>query len=237
MPFQMSSLLKRIPDDLQVCSNAASDAEIAEFAAIRRRYAADPARAVAETDKIRAFRLATGAKRYIEIGTFDKFNLRYMMGLLDPRAVVVDLDIAENVPARTLLEQEKPPQQIYHCIIGDSTAPSTVDAVVAAAGEEPFDAVFIDANHVASFAMTDFALYGERVAKTGYVFFHDVKWEGSGDHKGVADALDVLQRFVPVYQVLGGQPVTHWYRPLVYNAQNWGGVGIIRGEDLHKSLV
>ena len=134
------------------------------------------------------------------------------------------------------MEAEKPDHQEYHCLIGDSSKLATLEAVKAAAGPAPFDAVFIDANHVANYAMTDFAHYGELVSRSGYVFFHDVRWEGNGSSRGVADALDILQRFVQVYQIVIGQSVTHWYRPIVKNQNNWGGIAIIRGEDFHKAL-
>ncbi|CAN5806994.1 hypothetical protein BH23PSE1_BH23PSE1_11720 [soil metagenome] len=235
MPLHLPALLRSVPPDLGICQAPASDDEVARFLQIRRRYAGDPGGPRAERDKIRAFRLMKGVRRYIEIGTFDKFNLCYVMAAAAPEAVVVDLDIAPNEPARQRLEAEKPPGQRYHCIIGDSTAPATRQAVLAAAGPEPFDAVFIDANHVAPYAMSDFTLYGEMVGPAGYVFFHDVKWEGGERSKGVADALDVLQRFVPVYQVLAGQPVTHWHRPLTRQPNNWGGIAIIRGTDLHRA--
>ena len=236
MAFHISTLLKRVPADLAICQPAASESEIDHFLSTRKRYATDPAKALPEEDKIRAFRLLKGARRYAEIGTFDKFNLRYVMDLLDPAATIVDVDIAENPPARSRLESEKPSGQTYHCIIGDSSSTETRDAVLAAVGTDPFDAVFIDANHVATYVMTDFALYGELVSPNGYVFFHDVKWEGGENNKGVADAIDVLQRFVPVYQVLTGEPVTHWYRPLNRKPNNWGGIAIIRGEDLHNAF-
>lgn len=237
MPLHLPTLLKKIPSDLEVCQPLAKAEEIAEFTLVRKRYAADPAKAVAEGDKIRAFRLMKGARRYLEIGTFDKFNLCYVMTqLLAPSAIIIDLDIAENLSAKERLQYDKPAEQEYKCIIGDSSSSETRDVVLANAGGEQFDAVFIDANHTAAFAMSDFALYGELIGPMGYVFFHDVKWEGGPESKGVADALDVLQRFVPVFQVLADGPVTHWHRPLVRRQNNWGGVAIIRGQDLHGQI-
>jgi hypothetical protein len=235
MGYYVSSLLKAIPSDLKICDLPVSDEEINEFAEMRGRYQADPQTAHPELDKIRAFRLLRGLKRYVEVGTWDKFNLRYVMGLLHPQALVVDVDIAENAPARQRIESEKPPDQKYHCVVADSTSLGTLDAVKELAGT-CVDAVFIDANHVGTYVMTDFALYGELVSQDGYVFFHDVGWEGTASTKGVADALDVIQRFVPVYQVLATEPVTHWYRPLTREAEIWGGVAIVRGVDLRASL-
>ena len=125
MAFHISSLLKQVPEDLSICQNAPSTAELDEFTDIRERYATDPFKVKAEGDKIRAFRLMRGMKRYTEIGTFDKFNLRYAMGLLELCAIVIDFDIAENPCARRRLESEKPDHQEYYCLIGDSSKIST----------------------------------------------------------------------------------------------------------------
>lgn len=235
MPFHVSSLLKRIPSDLDICQPPATPEELNFFTSTRERYAVDPAKAIAAADKIRAFRLLKGMRRYLEVGTFDKFNLRYVMEMLASDALVIDLDIAENIPARDLLESERPRSQQYHCVVGDSTADETLKSVKEIAGSAPLDAIFIDANHVATYAMTDFALYGELVSRSGYVFFHDVKWEGHERAKGVADALEVLHQYVPIYQVLPGHAVTRWFRPLDRKANNWGGIAIIRGEDFHNA--
>jgi hypothetical protein len=236
MVLQISKLLKQVPPDLEVCRAPASPQEIKEFVDIRKRYAADPRKTHAERDKIRAFRLLKGMRRYLEIGTFDKFNLRYVMGLLNPAALVIDLDIAENLPARQRIETEMPSGQQYRCVVGDSSATETLNAVSLVTQNAALDAVFIDANHVAAYVMNDFAQYGELVSESGYVFFHDVRWEGGQNSKGVADALDVIQKFVPVYQILGDSELTHWYRPFDRGTHNWGGIALIRGKDYHDAI-
>jgi predicted O-methyltransferase YrrM len=232
--FAVPSLLKRIPRDLDVCQRPPSSEELESFVAIRQRYVADIAKASAETDKIRAFRLLKGAKRYLEVGTFDKFNLRYIMTITDPLATIVDVDVEKNDHAEALLREDAPRGIQYHVITGDSTSASTQSAVASAAGMAGFNGVFIDGNHTAAYVMNDFAIYGELVSDSGYVLFHDVKWEGSESAKGVADALEVIQHHVPVYQILHDEPVTHWYRPQIRERENWGGMAIIRGEDFRR---
>jgi predicted O-methyltransferase YrrM len=235
MKDRVSSLLHKIPADLGTCMPAPSDKEAEDIVSVRRRYCKTKMKNAAEIDKVRAFRLLRGAKRYLEIGTFDKYNLAYVSSLCDPAALLVDLDIEDNPEAEAMLRAELQDAQTYVKILGDSSKDATLQAVLDQAGTDPFDAVFIDANHMAPYAMSDFAMYGELVSPTGYVFFHDIKFEGHKNN-GVADALDVLQRFVPVYEVVNNEPVTHWHRPLSKRKTFWGGVAIIRGEDLHARL-
>lgn len=237
MKDRVSTLLHKIPEDLELCAAPASSDELETFLGVRRRYADDVEKALPEHDKVRAFRLLKGMSRYLEVGTFDKFNLCYVSGLLSPSATMIDLDIAENPPAERRLREDLAPGQTYHSIVGDSMKEETRDKVLELAGKDPFDAVFIDANHMARYAMNDFALYGELVSADGYVFFHDVKFEGGEKGKGVSQALEVLQRFVPIYEVISDDPVTHWFPPLSQRKVFWGGVAIMRGCDFHKALA
>lgn len=185
-----------------------------------------------ELDKIRALRLLAGRRSYLEVGTRDKSNLRYVSSLLAPGATVVDVDIAPNSEAAARLRGDLGGSQIHHEIVGDSSAAKTVEAVKALAPEDGFEGVFIDANHVAAFVLSDFAHYGELVARDGYIFFHDARWEGNETAKGVAHALDILQRQYPVYQIVGAGEVSHFFPPLRHGRDLWGGVAIVRGADV-----
>lgn len=65
-----------------------------------------------------------------------------------------------------------------HLFLGDSTSPEIVQKVKALA---PFDACFIDANHLEGFVRKDWKNYGSLAR---IVAFHDIGWKRDLKHKG-----------------------------------------------------
>lgn len=63
-------------------------------------------------------------------------------------------------------------------ILGDSTSP---DVIERARKLGPFDACFIDANHVEKYVRSDWANYG---GMARIVAFHDIGWKRPPDYKG-----------------------------------------------------
>ncbi len=88
---------------------------------------------------------------------------------------------------------------------------------------------------MAKFVLADFANYSPMVKKDGYILFHDIQWEGAGttkgSGKGVAQALEIIHKYVPVYQVVANNPVTRFFSPVIFGPI-WGGMGIVLARDL-----
>jgi predicted O-methyltransferase YrrM len=183
-------------------------------------------------DIVRAFRLVRGCRRYVEVGTYDKGNLAYVAGLLAPDAVIVDVDY-EARPERTAqLKRQLGIGQRLHTVVGDSMAEATREQVMAALDGRPADVVFIDANHTAFAVMADYALYSQVVRPGGLILFHDVYWAGDERYLGSATALQQIDRFSPVWVVLGADEPVHRFLPYMTRETVWGGVGIIQNENV-----
>ena len=65
-----------------------------------------------------------------------------------------------------------------HLFLGDSTSPEIIQKVSALA---PFDACFIDANHVETFVRQDWKNYGSMAR---IIAFHDIGWKRNSGYKG-----------------------------------------------------
>jgi len=181
-------------------------------------------------DVLRAFRLLEGKKFYLEIGIFDRGNLAYMASLLDSDAVLIGIDVQDDPERDALLRASLKPGQTYHSVIASSRSPEAVNAVRAILGENRLDGVFIDGDHTAYGALTDYALYEDMVADNGVFLFHDSVWEGDEEYKGVCDALDEISRVEPIYLIDGSNPVRRFSRP-VWRDSLWGVVAVIFASD------
>jgi predicted O-methyltransferase YrrM len=227
----LPDFLLNVPSGLDLCRAPATTQELRQVSTVLDRFSDQNTYESKDKAKLRAFRLLAGARFYLEIGTFDKANLAYVSQLLANDAVIIDLDVAHNEPKDALFNEQLRGTQRIIRVRGDSTADRTVSAVREALGENLLDAAFIDANHIARFVMADFANYAPLVHKQGLIFFHDIRWQGSIANKGVAQALEVIQRHVPVYQIVGDDPVCHFVSPFTHDTL-WGGVGIVFASDL-----
>jgi predicted O-methyltransferase YrrM len=182
------------------------------------------------SDVLRAFRLLIGKRFYLEIGIFDRGNLAYVSSLLADDAVLIGIDVEDDPQRDAILRESLKPGQTYHPVIASSRSPEAVEAVRAILGENRLDAVFIDGDHTAYGALSDYALYEEFVRNDGVFLFHDSVWEGDKIHKGVCDALDEISRVEPVYLVDGTNPVRRFCRP-VWRDSLWGVVAVVFASD------
>lgn len=181
-------------------------------------------------DVLRAFRLLKGKRFYLEIGIFDRGNLAYTASLLADDAVLIGIDVQEDPERDALLREALKPGQTYHAVIGSSRGQEAVSAVRAILDGNRLDGVFIDGDHTAYGALSDYALYEEFVADDGVFLFHDSVWEGDENHKGVSDALDEISRVEPIYMIDGANPVRRFCRPL-WRDSLWGVVAVIFASD------
>ncbi len=224
-----------IPMELETCKNLSKKIEIDIFMLAWNKFCDNPESIgnskLAREEKIRAFRLIQNANNFLEIGTFNKANLAWLSSLLAFDAKIIDLDIQLNPIKERLIKNHIKPEQNYTSIIGDSTHLNTRNKVIETLNGDLLDAIFIDANHVMRCVLADFAQFANLVKPDGYIFFHDIQWEGSEKIKGVADAIEIIQRYAPVYQCVGNNPISHFHRPFK-NGQFWGGIGIVLAKDL-----
>jgi predicted O-methyltransferase YrrM len=210
---------------LSVVDAAAGDDEIRHAQTVRRRFELDQWQDPYMVDIIRAFRLVDGAGAYVEVGTRDKGNLAWLAPKLAPGATMVDVDIDRFEESERRLKQEIGDLD-YHAVTGDSIAPETIAKVKAALGPRQADAIFCDSSHMYNHTLAEFELYFPMLKSGGVLMYHDCFWQGTPQHKGKSQAMEAIDRVVPVYCVYTTEPL-HRYRPRSENTDVWGGVSII----------
>lgn len=218
--------------DIPACYDPAQqppDAEELDKAlATRKRFLFPKDHLPYMVDMVRVLRLLKNASVYIEIGTYDKGNLAYASELLAANAHIIDVEINDHPDRRELLKKHIKTSQRLTSIIGDSTAQATVEKVQQALGGQLADGIFIDGNHIAEVVIADYAYYSPIVKPGGFIFFHDVYWNGDDKYYGVARAMAEIDRLAPVYVVLMQHPV-HRFLPWLSKGDTiWGGVGMIQ---------
>jgi len=228
MRYYPPEFTENVPAWLNITRNVPTSAEMEQAQNIRRAFLFPDDPFPYMVDVVRAFRLLKDEQIYIEVGTYDKGNLAYTSTLLAPDAHIIDVDIVAYPKATLHLQQVLQPSQRLTTIVGNSISPETVTKVRTALGGELADAVFIDADHTADALMADYSLYVPLVKPGGYVFFHDVYWNGNEQYYGSAQAIEQIDRFSPVYVIFGDHPVHRFLPWLTKHEVKWGGVGIIR---------
>lgn len=216
----------RVPQRLNASQPVATPDEIETTLNIRKKFNIGSYQAPYVADIIRAFRLISGAKTYLEIGTFDRGNLAYLATILSDDAIIIGVDVIEEKTQDNLLREHLKPGQTYYPIVGSSRSDETIRKVASILGENKLDGIFIDGDHTAFGVMSDYARYEDFVSNTGIFLFHDSVWEGDVDYKGSADALSEIDRLDPVYLIDGENPIRRFLRPQWRNPL-WGVVGVV----------
>lgn len=228
--FPLPRSFYKVDPRLKVAQRLPTQAEIAQTIQDRVKFRVGDYNDPYVEDVLRAFRLLEGKKFYLEIGIFDRGNLAYMAGLLDNDAVLIGIDVQDDPERDALLRASLKPGQTYHSVIASSRGPEAVNAVRSILGDNRLDGVFIDGDHTAYGALTDYALYEDMVADDGVFIFHDSVWEGDENYKGVCDALDEISRVEPIYMIDGVNPVRRFCRPL-WRDSIWGVAAVIFASD------
>lgn len=216
---------RRLPARLAICSAPASAQEVKTASFLRRPFLIDGYAAPYVLDIVRAFRLLAGVQTYLEVGTFDRGNLRYVSSLLADDALLIGVDTQEEPKRDAQLRSLLKPGQRYVSIVGDSREPAIIGKVVTALAGAPLQAAFIDGCHTAHAVLCDYANYGDVVAPGGVVMFHDSVWEGDATYKGSADALAEIDKLDPIYLVPGEGSCYRFMRPM-FRDPVWGVVGV-----------
>ena len=218
----------QVPDYLEPVKPLPTPEELARAEDVRRPFVPEGTPMPYMVDVVRALRLLRGKERYVEVGTFDKGCLAYVASLLSPTATIIDVDMQENADGTERLKRLVGPGQRLVTVVGDSTSTVVLDKVRSALGGQKADAVFIDGNHAAPFCWADYCNYGELVAAGGFMFFHDIYWQGAPECFGVSQAAEWIDRMHPMHVVFADHPVHRFFPWLVKGADVWGGVGILR---------
>jgi len=215
-----------VPASLEACEAAASDAELSRADDIRRQFCLDGTPMPYMVDIVRGFRLARGRRLYVEVGTRDKGNLAYASTLLADDATLIDIDIEECPENEARLRRSLRRGQTYVKIVGDSVSPAVMDELRRALDGRGADLIFCDSSHLYEHTLGEYALYKRLLREDGFLFFHDVFWEGNAQDKGKAQAIALIDRFDPVYAIFMTDPVHRWI-PLSGKGDSWGGLGIL----------
>jgi hypothetical protein len=218
----------RVPEYLELVKPLPTSDEMARVDTVRQPFVAEGEPKPYMIDVVRAFRLLVGKTRYVEIGTFDKGCLAYVTSVLSPAATIIDVDVQANPDATAKLKHVAQPGQRLVTVVGDSTGSETLSQVRTALGGQKADCVFVDGNHAAPFCWADYANYSEFVADGGFMFFHDIYWQGAPECFGVSQAAEWIDRAQPMYVVFADHPVHRFFPWLVKGADIWGGVGIVK---------
>jgi predicted O-methyltransferase YrrM len=220
-----ASIFRQVPPMLQSIDAVVTAADLAQAESVRRRYELDKWTNPYMVDIIRAFRLLDGASAYVEVGTRDKGNLAWLAPKLAPGASMVDVDIDKYDTSQERLCADLVDID-YHAITGDSIALETLAQVKAALGPRQADAIFCDSSHMYNHTLAEFDLYFPLVKSGGVLMYHDCFWEGNEVDKGKCQAMEAIDRLIPVYCVYTTEPV-HRFRARSEKGDVWGGVAII----------
>lgn len=224
-PFHVPALFRKIPEVLQKVDAPATEDEISEANTVRRRFELDSWQDPYMVDICRAFRLAEGARVYIEVGTRDKGNLAWLAPRLAPGATMIDIDIDKFDESERRLRDELTNID-YHVVTGDSISQTTLNSVTDILDGRNVDLIFCDSSHMFAHTLSEFDRYFPLLRPGGILMYHDCFFEGNDNCKGKMQAMQAIDQFIPVFCVYMNEPV-HRYLPRPEKTDVWGGVSIL----------
>ena len=224
------------PKRLQICNTPASDEEIASAEAVRAEYALPGADKAYMQDVVRAFRVAEGARVYIEVGTQDKGNIAWMARhKLAKGATIIDIDMLDYPQADARIKNELSGEFDYHAIRGDCLGEKVLSEVKRILQGRAADVIFCDSHYTFEHTLTEFTLYYPLVRRDGFLLFHNSQWPGDAQQsgemgkRGKGYAIQELDRFYPAWVVVGRAKPIHRPIPLARFQGHWGTLAIFPG--------
>jgi Cephalosporin hydroxylase len=215
-----------IPEILRCIEPEATAEEVCEANEIRKLFFLKGGSGAYMIDIVRAFRALSGASVYVEVGSRDKGNIAWLQRRLDPEALIIDVDLEQIAESAQHLINYMSPKLTYVQIEGDSISLDTAFKVQKALGDRRADAIFLDSSHMYNHMLSEFNLYFPLLRPGGLLLIHDIFWQGNEKDKGKAQALQLIDRYFPVYAIMMNEPLRRFF-PLSSKADVWGGVGII----------
>ncbi len=208
-----------VPERLRRCNAPATAEEIREANSIRTEYVISGQSNPWMVDVVRAFRVAEGAKVYIEVGTQDKGNIAWLARTkLAKGATIIDVDMLDYPENDAKIRKELAADFDYHWIRGDCLSDAVLGQVREILSGRGADVIFCDSHYTYQHTMTEFTLYHPLLRSGGFLLFHDAEWpgdpsaQGEVGEKGKGLAIQQLDRFYPAWMVSGED--TPLYRPL-----------------------
>jgi hypothetical protein len=219
-------LFRDIPVSLAAANPAATEEELTRATLVRRRFLVAGEPEPYMVDVVRAMRLLCGKQCYAEIGTRDRGCIAYVAPLLAPTPLIVDVDLVPMPESEQRIAEELLGRAKYTLIHGDSADAAVAAKVAQAIGSEGADAIFCDSSHMYEHTLVEFEHYWPLVRPGGVLMYHDATWEGNATDKGKLQALQQIDRFMPVFVVALDEPV-HRIIPRSTKADTWGTVALI----------
>jgi Cephalosporin hydroxylase len=227
--------MTEVPRSLDVVNGRAVEEEVEHADAIRKEYFLDLAPNPYMVDVSRAFRLAEGARVYIEVGTQDKGNIAWLSRTkLAPGATIIDIDFETYPENDAKIREELTARGFdYHALRGDCLSDEILGQVRAILAGRQADLIFCDSHYTYEHTMTEFGLYFPFVKSGGFLFFHDSIWSGDSDSewpemrkRGKGFAIADIDRYYPAYLVHGwDDPVRRFMMPPI-DVTYWGTVAV-----------
>jgi hypothetical protein len=228
-----------VPESLRCCNAPTTHEELALADSVRKEYLMPGTANTSSTppfmlDVCRAFRVAKGAKVYVEIGTQDKGNIAWVARTkLSSGATIIDIDMLDYPEHDKKIAAELGSDFDYHSIRGDCLSKHVLDQVKAILNGRSADVIFGDSHYTYEHTLAEFSLYYPLVKQGGFMMFHDSEWVG-GDHKvggefakkGKGLAIMQLDRFYPAWTVFGADRPLHRPLPTVSHDSHWGTLAI-----------
>lgn len=217
------------PEALRKCNPSSTAEEISVANSIRTEYLLPGASNPYMVDVVRAFRVAEGAKVYIEVGTQDKGNIAWLARTkLAKGATIIDIDFVDYPDNDKKIKSELSKNFDYHSIRGDCLSDQTLAKVKSILAGRGADVIFCDSHYTYEHTLTEFTLYYPLLRQGGFLLFHDAQWPGDpaqtgeAGKKGKGLAVEQLDRFYPAWVVIGPDTPLHRPLPIVNREGHWG---------------
>lgn len=231
--LKLPAAFTAVPDPLLKCNLPASDIELQQADSVRKEYLISRAPQPYMADIVRGFRLAEGAKVYVEVGSQDKGNIAWLARTkLGIGATIIDIDFNDYPANDRKIAAELADNFDYHSIRGDCLADETIEKLKAILAGRKADIIFCDSFYTYAHTIHEFSLYFPLVRHGGHLLFHDAQWRGnpslagSEGEKGKALAIEQLDRFYPAYMVVGSDTPLHRPLPTPHRGGNWGSLAV-----------
>ena len=232
--LRLPSAFNQFPERLNPCASVATPSEIATANAVRAEYVLPGQQLPYMEDIVRAFRIAEGAKIYLEVGTQDKGNLAWLARTkLAKGATIIDIDLLDYPENDRKIKGELSREFDYHSIRADCLNDGTLAKIKDILSGRLADVIFCDSHYTYEHTLIEFGLYYPLVREGGFLLFHDAQWPGESTSpheeerkKGKGLAIEQLDRFYPAWMIVGPQMPPHRPLPPVDRKGHWGTVAI-----------
>lgn len=148
---------------------------------VRQVFSIRPSQVRSEVEGLLRVVARSTPRKVLELGTAGGGTLFLFARVSAPDATLVTVDLPERAVPSGYGDWREPlyrafagPHQTIHPVRADSHTAACVDRIRDVAGDEPFDVLFIDADHSYEGVAKDFETYVRLVRPSGIVALHDI---------------------------------------------------------------